>query len=167
MEPQEKSFLEAFDEKKNVGTLRVLTVLTFIGCGVEFIGAIINFAFAKYLFDTADKYLNQGNPDNLPSYAGKSYTPEVFETLKKGLENRVPILVIGLVATTLCLIGAIKMRNLKADGYWLWLVGELLPYGSILFFIGTGAFSKPISLLLPLVPITFIVLYTSQRKHLS
>ncbi len=167
MEEEEKSFLEAFDEKKDTSTLRVLTVLTFIGCGLEIIGAIFTFAFAKYSFDTADKYLNQGNPDNLPSSVGAAYTADTYELLKKSYEYRIPVLLFGLVATTLCLFGAIKMRKLKADGYWLWLIGEILPYFSIIFFLGTASFAKPISWLFLLIPITFIILYTSQRKHLS
>jgi hypothetical protein len=167
MEPEEKSFLEAFEEKKLPSTLNVLTILTFIGCGFEFVADIVYYFISKYLFDTADKYLNQGNPDNLPSSVGKSYNAESFEVLKKSYEARLPILFINLFAITLCLIGAIKMRKQKADGYWMYLLGEVLPYFSAVFFIGFGLYAKPISWFGFLIPVTFILLYTSQRKHLS
>lgn len=167
MEQEEKSFLEAFEEKKIPGILNTLTILTFIGSGLELIGAIASCAFAKFSYDTADKYLNQGNPDNLPSSVGKAYTAETFDVLTKSYQYRIPILIFGLIATTLCVIGAIRMRSRKADGFWAWIAGEILPYFSLFFFIGTGAFAKPISWLFFLIPITFITLYASQRKHLS
>ncbi len=162
-----KDFLLAFEEKKETGTLKVLTVLTFIGCGVALILSIVGFVFAKIGFEIADKYINQGNPDNLPSSVGDTYTPETLELLRKSYEFRMPIFLIGLLATGLCLFGAIKMRKLKADGYWIWLIGEILPYLVGLFYVGTMAFAKPIALISLLIPITFIALYTFQRKHLS
>ena len=93
--------------------------------------------------------------------------PKDYEMLMtKSLENRIPILIISLVSIALCFYGALQMRKLNKQGYLLYIIGELLPFAITIFFLGAFAmkgfgfyFSIGIALL-------FILLYTSQRKHL-
>ncbi len=167
MEQTAKSFLEAFDEKKNLGTLKTLTVLTFIGCGFAFLGAIWGFFNAQKSYETMEKLINGGDIEKMPSFLRSMYSADALEVLKKNYENRVPILVIYLVSTTLCLYGAIKMRQLKAEGFIAWLIGELLPLLGSVIFIGAIGFKGFSFYLGVIIMVVFIALYASQRKHLS
>ena len=143
--------------------LNILTILTFIGCALGFIGSIYSFATAntsyKKLLDAQDKIADA------PPMLRKMMGPEMLEMSRKSMENKIPILLLSLVGVALCLYGAIEMRKLKKQGYILWLVGEILPIISGLIFLGAGMFSG-FSLIILLFPVLFIILYTVQKKYL-
>ncbi len=167
MEQQEKSFLEAFDEKKNASTLRTLTVLTFIGSGLLMIFAVWGFFTAKQSYDAMDKLMSSGDLDKIPAVLRGLYTQEALEVARKTYENRLPLLALNLVSGALCLYGAIRMRALKAEGFIAWLIGELLPYLGYAIFIGTAPFKGMFFWIGAAINVLFIALYASQRKHLS
>ncbi len=96
----------------------------------------------------------------------KMYTPEAIELTRVGYENRIPITIISLVAIALCLYGAIQMRTLKKQGYFLWLIGEILPLIGTVIFIGTAAFSNFSGILLIFIIALFVLLYSLQLKYL-
>ena len=99
-----------------------------------------------------------------PAWARKFAGPEVHEMMVQSLNNKIPVLIIGLVAVALCAYGALQMRKLKKEGYYLWLVGEVLPFiGSAIFI---PAFFGTIFIWFAVFPAIFIILYTIQRKHL-
>jgi tryptophan-rich sensory protein len=86
---------------------------------------------------------------------------------KKAYDNRLMILVFGLIGVALCFYGAMQMRNLKKQGYLFYVIGELLPLVSFAVFIGFGNLLGAISMVLTsLFAIVFIILYTTQRKEL-
>jgi len=167
MEQEDKSFLEAFEEKKLPGTLNVLTILTFIGRGFMAIGAIWGFFSAKDTYEKMDTLINSGELDKMPAFLRGMYNQDMLEVTRKSYENRLPILVIYLVSTALCLYGAIKMRQRKKDGYTAWLIGDVLPLVGSILFIGAVAFKGFSPIFGIMVTVVFIVLYTTQRKHLS
>ena len=109
--------------------------------------------------------MDSGKLDEAPKWAKGMMTPEMLEMTKKVYENKVPILVLSLVALALCLYGALEMRKLKKQGYTFWLIGEILPFATTIIFMGVAAFSG-FGLLMALIPIVFIILYTVNRKYL-
>jgi len=154
-----------FDENelKLPSGLNVLTILTFIGCAFELFSDVRNFTNgSENLAKLEDA---QSRLENMPSFARKLAGPEALEIARKGVENRVPILIIALVSIGLCLFGAIEMRRRKKQGYALWLVGELLPVISAFLFIGS-LFFQSLFVWFLIFPVVFIILYTSQRKYL-
>jgi len=164
---EQNSFLSEFEKKEKLGTLKTLTVLTFIGSGLSFLGSIWTFANAQKSYEAMQKLYSDGGIEKLPAFAQKMYTPELLEVTRKSFENRLPLMIIGLIAAGLCLFGAIKMRQLKADGYWIWLIGEILPFLGSLFFVGAAAFSGFFIWIFIAIVLVFIILYTTQRKYLS
>ena len=92
--------------------------------------------------------------------------PDMMEFITKSFENRIPLLIVGLIGTALCIFGALEMRKQKMQGYYMWLVGEILPWVGIVLFTGTILFKTFIVWFL-IIPIIFILLYTFQRKHLT
>lgn len=103
--------------------------------------------------------------ENAPAFVKSFAGPQMMEIVEKSIENKVPLLIINLVATALCIFGAVEMRKLKKQGYWLWLFGEVLPIVGTAIFIGGAFFGSFVSFFL-IFPVIFIILYTTQRKNL-
>jgi hypothetical protein len=60
-----------------------------------------------------------------------------------------------------------QMRNLKKQGYLIYVIGELLPILSFAIFIGFGGLFGGIAMMFStLFALLFIILYTTQRKYL-
>ncbi|HMO63102.1 MAG TPA: hypothetical protein PKC39_13005 [Ferruginibacter sp.] len=145
------------------GALNVLTILTFIGCALGFGGSIWNYVRAEKAYKDIQEA--QSKMEDAPAWAKKLMGPEMLEMARKSLENKLPMLVLGLLGTGLCLYGAMEMRKLKKQGFPLWVAGEFLPIIGGVIFLGTGMFSgfAIFSLVFPLI---FLALYAMQRKHL-
>ncbi len=151
-------------EKKVPGLLNVLTILTLIWSAYELYSTISNYLKG----DKAIKQLEEAQEklQDAPGWARKLAGPEVLDLTRKAFENRLPMTILGLVAIALCVYGALEMRKLKKQGYYLWLIGELLPIISMTIFIG-GVFFQTIFAYFLIFPIIVILLYTSQLKHLK
>lgn len=159
--------LESKDMKKLPQGLNVLTILTYIGCALGAISAIWNYISAGTAYKMYET-LN-GSMDSLKTEnsAVNSMLAGATELVKKAYDNRLYILLAGLIGIGLCFYGAMQMRNLKKQGYLIYVVGELLPILSYAIFIGFGGLFGGIGMLLTtLIPVLFIILYTMQRKHL-
>lgn len=155
------NFGEAGKPKLPTG-LNVLTILTFIGCVWELYNNIKTFFGGKKALEEFEKAREQ--LAEAPEWAKKLAGPEMHEMMIQGLDNRVPIFIIGMAATILCFYGALQMRKLKKEGYILWLVGEVLPFVSVLIFM--PIFFQTVLVYFSIIPVIFIILYTMQRKHL-
>jgi hypothetical protein len=142
--------------------INVLTILTFIGCAWELYSNVKNFFGGKKALEEFEKA--QEKMAEAPAWVQKLAGPKVQEMMQQGLDNKLPLLLIGLVATALCFYGALQMRKLKKEGYFLWLVGEILPFISAIIF--TPAFFNTIYVYFSIIPLLFILLYTIQKKHL-
>jgi hypothetical protein len=148
--------------------LNVLTILTFIGCALQLLGACWNFFNAKKSYDEMDKVLEQMNSDSMPGWAKSMMgSPEHFrEMITKSYENRVPLLLLALVAVALCFVGAMQMRKLKKQGFTFYTIGELLPFVSQVLFIGAFSMTGFVFYFFVFIAILFISLYAMQRKYL-
>jgi hypothetical protein len=154
-------------EKKQLPTgINVLTILTFVGSGLGLLGVIYQFFSAKKGIEQMEEMINSDKFDDMPAFVKGMMTPEALEVARKQYDNRIPILLISLVALALCVYGALQMRKLKGQGYLLYVIGELLPLVALLIFVGMGAF-KGFGLVGAAFPILFVILYTAQRKHLT
>ena len=160
-----------FDENikpKLPSGLNVLTILTFIGSAIQLLGSLWTFFTAKKSYDGIDKLSEQMNSDNMPGWA-KSLMgdPEnMIKMITKTYENRIPIVILSLVAIGLCFYGALQMRQLKKQGFLFYTIGQVLPFLTQVLFIGAFAFSGFAMYFGITITLLFIFLYTMQRKHL-
>lgn len=77
------------------------------------------------------------------------------------------IMILALAGAALCFYGAMQMRNLKKQGYLIYVVGELLPIISFAVFVGFGNIFGGMTMIFSLlIAAVFIILYTLQRKNL-
>jgi hypothetical protein len=145
--------------------LNVLTILTIIGCILGFFGSIWSFYSAKQSYEKTKEMLDSGKMDEAPGWMKGMISPEMLAVQQKMLENKLPILILSLVALALCFYGALEMRKRKKQGFTFWLIGEVLPIATGLIFIGVASM-KGFGLLALIIPIIFIILYTVNRKEL-
>ena len=157
-----------FDHPKLNSTLNVLTILSFIGCALQLIGAGWGFYSAKTNYDQKDKMVEQISSADVPK-AAKAFMPDMAhfeELITKSYENRLPILILGLVAVGLCFYGVTQMRKLKKQGFLFYVIGELLPFLSMVLFIGTFSLAGFAFYFGVCIALLFIILYAMQRKNL-
>jgi hypothetical protein len=157
-----------FDKPTLPSGLNILTILTFIGCGLQVIGVILGFVNAQKAYDEKDKMMERVNSGEMPSWA-RSMMPNMDhyeEMLTKNLENKIPMLIIGLAAIALCFYGALQMRKLKKQGFTIYLIGQVLPFISTALFVGLFMFAGIGFAIQTAITVLFILLYLTQRKHL-
>lgn len=153
----------AGENRKLPTGINVLTILTFIGCALDFAGTVWRFITAEKSYTDLQKM--QDKMEQVPPFVRKMMGPEALENARKAMENKVPLLLIALISIGLCVYGAIEMRKLKKQGFILWAVGEFLPIIGALIFMGAGIFSGFGAFML-LIPVIFLILYGVNRKHL-
>jgi hypothetical protein len=145
--------------------INVLTILTFIGCGIGLLFTLLTPVIFKYALGFMEK---------AQSSSGRELTTKELADMEKSKAvmelsqaNMVPIISIGLVSILLCIVGAIWMRKLKKDGFWIYAGGELLPLIGNLILLGTAQFTGVISVIFAVgIPLLFVILYANQRKYL-
>ena len=151
------------EPKKRPETLNVISILTFVGSGIAILGQIYSFFRAQSTYDQIVQ--NQDKMDQAPDFVKKLMGPDPVGMARKTLENRTPMLILAIVAASLCIYGALQMRQLKKIGFPIYVIGELLPIVAYYIFIGPmGVFTLVFSLL---INGAFIIMYATQRKHLS
>jgi hypothetical protein len=165
MSSQPNDVLDFNDGQKPAlpSALNVLTILTFIGCALGFIGGIWQYFRAEKGYN--DLVKAQANIEQAPAWARKMMGPEALEMARKSMEFKLPILLLTLVGSALCLWGALEMRKLKKQGFLLWVAGEFLPLIGSLAFLGMGMLSG-FYLIGLAFPIIFLILYAVNKKHL-
>ena len=151
--------------EKQYGGLKTLTVLTFIGSGI----ALLYIIFTPALLNWSLKMMDQAQS------SGREMSASDLQKIADGRRaielaraNLVPLMIVGIVATIACIVGAMWMRKLKKDGFYIYLAGEILPIIAGFVLMGmnqyTGVFSMVIGLAIPIV---FIILYSVNVKYLK
>lgn len=171
MTPEPTSAGSHFDETikpKLPSGLNVLTILTFIWCAVQLLSSLWGFISAKKSYEGIEKLSEQLNSENMPGWV-KSMMGDpdtMIKMITKSYENRIPIVLMSVVAVALCFYGALQMRKLKKQGFLLYTIGELLPFLTQFLFIGAFAFAGFMMYFFIGFALLFILLYSMQRRHL-
>jgi hypothetical protein len=145
-------------------TLNVLTWLTFIANGLGFIASLWGFTRAQANYESAVK--NQETLDRAPEWAKRLAGPHPIETARAMMDNRLPILIIGLLGCFLCFYGALEMRKLKKTGFSIYILGDIVPFATGIF-IGFDTFATISYGVVLAITILFVILYSSQLKYMK
>ena len=151
--------------KKIPASLNVITILTFIGSAIQ----LFSMPLAKIGMNLTKKALE--NPDTMDSLSA-----EQLEEMEKGVRvfdlmeaNAIPLWIITILATALCVYGAIRMRKLKKEGFYIYTLGEFLPLiGGIIIlgfanqFTGISSYVAGIG-----IPVLFTVLYAAHLRYMK
>lgn len=148
------------------GMLNVLTILTFIGCGLAYLSAIYSFFtsanYEKQLAEMQDLQDQMGDESGM----GAQMMQGSIEMLQKTHEYRYILLFSTILFTTLCLIGAMQMRKLKKSGFMLYTIGELAPIVLTAALIGFSLAGGIMLVISSIFAVIFVILYATQRKYL-
>ena len=163
---QPNDVLSGIQEKPKLpGSLNVLTILTFIGCGIQLCFTFGMFAFFGWAMKQVDKAREAGNlSDKQLADMEKGQA-----AMDKLLANKTAIIITSVIGIALCFYGAMMMRKLKKEGFYVYVLGHVVPLVSGLVLLGfatqfNGAMSYVFGLFLPIL---FIVLYSTNLKHLK
>ena len=165
MENNQVDILDAQFEKKLPEILNVLTILTLIACGIGLITSIWTFTHAEASYENVLRV--NGSMRNMPGFVQDMVGPDALERSRRMYENRLPILIFGLGGVAFCMLGALMMRKQKKAGYFLWLIGELVPLTAFTIAVNLTNMSGYIFKIDLLVLAVFVVLYTTQYKYLG
>jgi hypothetical protein len=164
-QPTTTDILEPQRPKELPGMLNVLTILTFIGCGFGYLGAIYSFITGSDIEGQRAKLEAAQEKAGDNEFAQKIMEGSL-EMAQKAYDNRYILLLSGLLFTTLCLVGAMQMRKLKKSGYLLYVIGELAPVIvgiAVMGFSLMGGIAMGLGLVIAII---FVILYSTQRKYL-
>ncbi len=146
-------------------SINVLTILTFIGSGIAFLFIAFMPALNKLMMGFMEKAAESGDDLSASKLAEIERGKSLIELTQA---NIVPLMIIGFISIILCVVGAIWMRKLRKDGYWLYISGELLPVIGNFILLGTEQFTGVVSILMGVgIPLLFVGLYSMQLKFLS
>jgi hypothetical protein len=172
MEPTYQNSAAAEIPRKLPGMLNVLTILTFIGCGLSYILYIVSF-FNSSDYDTQHAKLVEAQEKVGESGFARTMVDKGLEAMEKNqdyinkaYEYRYIIFICAIIFVSLCLYGALQMRKLKKTGYIIYVIGEIAPVVITFILLGWNSSQMFQTLLALLIPVIFIILYTTQRKYL-
>lgn len=135
--------------------LTVLCVLTFIGVAWGLISSVSGYftsaAASKMMESAGSEMQNVPGMDALTAMAKYA-----------GL-----LLGVNIIGNLLCLVGALQMWKLKKLGYYVYILGQVIPLGTSVALIGASIFAGIALLAGAIVPVLFIVLYGLNLKHMS
>ena len=144
--------------------LNVLTILTFIGSGLGILFSLASPMIIKFSKSMMDKAVSSGQEMSAKQVADIEKGRQAMIVAEA---NMVPTIIAGCIGCILCIVGAMMMRKLKKDGYWIYIAGELLPIIASFILMGTAQFTGITSYVLALgIPLLFVVMYSLQRKNL-
>ncbi len=154
-----------FDKPKLTKTLNILTILTIIGSAIFLISVLLMptcTGFSKKMMAKAAESGQQMSPKDMEKIREANAQLEIVE------KNMIPYIAINVLGAGLCLFGAVMMRKLKKDGYWLYIAGQVLPWVGNILVLGVAYFTGQMmnTLFMLMITLLFIVLYTTQRKNL-
>ncbi|MEP6676094.1 MAG: hypothetical protein ABJA78_13110 [Ferruginibacter sp.] len=145
--------------------INVLTILTFIGCAVSVLGIFV----MQWFGNLVTKVINDPASMDKMTEAKRAQILKSKEMFDLYHENRIPLLIVVLLGVALCIWGAVKMRQRKKDGFYIYVFGEIAPIIASAVIIGFSVqYSSPLSYALGMgIPLLFIILYSQQLKHMK
>lgn len=139
----------------------VLCILTFVGVGLT----ISTTLFSVFTMSFLEQGMNTMSDALSDSEAGLDFANS-FRWTKF-------YYVLSIIGALLCLVGALFMWKLKRFGFYIYILGQLLPiFGSFMTmssmykgtFVGFGMVSTVLGMLFP---IAFIIMYGLNLKHMK
>lgn len=118
----DNSFEQAMQEPKRPQLLTVVCILSFIWCGLSFIGGVYS--------------VIQNTPENMAESIEqmRQFSPEMADQMEENLvsmQDNVYMQIspyLNFVYILLSFLGALMMWKLQKKGFYIYLVGEVLPY---------------------------------------
>jgi len=141
--------------------LTVLCILTYIGAGFGFLGAIWNLIKAPTAVEEIEKLQEMGTMPEGGMFAG------MMESAMVAAQNALPLAVTQIIANAVCLVGAIYMWKQKKTGFYLYSAAQVFGMVVPIVLIGFNYAFSGFMAIGAIFPIAFIVMYALNLKHMS
>ena len=152
--------------KKRPVFVTVLCILTFVSCGFAFISALWRLAVGS---NTEESFKQM---KNMPQFKDGALE-KMMEGAQKIQDWQVTADLLALGNVALCLTGALLMWKLRKSGFYLYVVGQILPmislYGMYSVVQNIPIFGMAMlimSFIIVLFAIAFIIMYAINLKHM-
>ena len=96
---------------------------------------------------------------------GSGFLESIMQGTSGVMENMTEMAIIGIIASILCLAGAVMMWKLQKKGFYIYTVGEIGAPIAMAMLVG-GAFGGMMLFGL-FIPIIMVILYALNLKHMS
>jgi hypothetical protein len=168
MEQESRSNLAEFEAATNPSgnsAINVLTILTFIGCAIQLLFVFLT----KWLMSFAVKVANDPSLMEKMSEKERAQIMDSQKMYDLYTQYQIPLVVASLLGIALCFWGALQMRKMKKQGFYLYVVGEFAPLivSGLLLGFAANLSSIPAILISFVIPVVFTVLYALQLKHMK
>ncbi|RYZ23557.1 MAG: hypothetical protein EOO16_04400 [Chitinophagaceae bacterium] len=144
--------------------LKTLTTLTFIGCGFAYLSTIWGF-FGNKDVDKNREQIQEAREKMGDGFMGR-WMDGSLEMVEKGAQYQTINVVLTLIFTTMCLVGAMRMRKLRKSGFPIYAFGELAPIVVLYALFGFNIVTGVTGGITALIAIIFTLLYARQRKYM-
>lgn len=156
------------EPKKMTTTIKVMTILTFIGCAYSLITAIsylnpqltleMQLEPLQRMLEKAEE--NSGNEMMVNIYL------KSMDNVRILFENKYLYAISSLVGVGLCVFGAVEMRKMNRMGFYAYVSGQILPLLASLAITGWNIASGSTFIVSFLFFGIFILIYAFQLKHM-
>lgn len=161
-----------FDQRPQF--LKTLCILSFIMCGIMLLFALVGL---KNIFMSPEEIMGM----NPYLQTMQDENPTAYQALLDSMQYKNINAILSFVMPLLSLWGVILMWKMKKTGFYIYLVGELLPYITVAIFNGMSAMYASTAMMgdkgtivmnviigmIIVFDILFIVLYALNLKHLK
>jgi hypothetical protein len=148
--------------KKRPEFLTVLCIISYVGIGFAVFSALIGLLIVTTGHSMMFMHQNNSIFGNIIDNTDDYVRMQQINSL------------IALIAALVCLAGVLMMWNLKKAGYFIYIIGEIVPPIATISLSGQSGLSEMFAslyiLLLALgfiVPIAFIIMYGINLKHMT
>jgi hypothetical protein len=103
----ENPFQENNIVTKPSSLLSTSTILSIIGSAIAMISAVTAYVNAEVNYEKIQKMVNDKDVAKAPEFVKSFFNENALLMAQKAVENKVPIMIISLIAAALCLFGAV------------------------------------------------------------
>lgn len=140
--------------------LNVLTILTFVGSGLAVIGAIYNMSTIEMQRQQIEDLKALYNSSSMGAFEN-----ELVASMEVMLENVYLMQGSALVIALACIGGALLMRKLKKNGFYLYTIASLASIVIPISVLGFGLMGSFV-LFSSIFTIAFVIMYGVNFKYL-
>ena len=148
--------------RKRPEFLTVLCIISFVGIGSAIFGALISFL------------LNTSGNSMLFLHQNNSIFGNIIDNPDDYIKMQQINGIIALISALVCLAGVIMMWKLKKTGYFIYIIGEIVPPIAAVSLSRQSGFGEMFATFYSLglvigfiFPIAFIIMYGMNLKHMS
>lgn len=141
--------------------ITVLCILTFVGAGLAIISSLFSMLTMGFVENTIKGMDDAFNQSDVGMDFGNSYRWMKISYI------------LNLVGSLLCLAGALFMWRLKKVGFYIYLIGQIIPLvGSFMTMNSSlngimANFGMIVMIIGMMFPIAFVIMYGLNLKHMK